>query len=220
MKRIGFVLMLSLMLTGVNTISAKEKLKGNGKVEKEIREIGSFSGITVNGVFHVLLTQGDKESLEIEADENLLDYIITKVDGKELIIEMKPNVTVKSSKKLNVYITLKSIDKITLNGVGNVHCENALVLTTLKIDNSGVGNISLKGTADNFTGGNYGVGNIRAFDFEVQNCELKNSGVGNVDVNVKNNLKVINSGVGDITYTGEPKMVDINSNGVGKVRKK
>ena len=46
-----------------------------------------------------------------------------------------------------------------------------------------------------------------------------NSGVGSVSVYATQELSMTNSGVGSITYSGDAVIKNINSSGVGKIRK-
>ncbi|HSG68712.1 MAG TPA: DUF2807 domain-containing protein, partial [Bacteroidales bacterium] len=73
----------SLMAGCVHGITGE---KGNGKVVKQLRDVKGFNSLEVGGAFTVYLSQGDKESLTIEADENLLDLITTEVHGDRLEI--------------------------------------------------------------------------------------------------------------------------------------
>lgn len=45
-------------------------------------------------------------------------------------------------------------------------------------------------------------------------------GSGNVDIYVTDELKLTNSGVGNIYYEGGAAITDINSHGIGKIKKK
>lgn len=76
---------LTLLLSTSNAQFWGEK--GNGNVKKQDREIASFSSISSSSGINVYLMQGDKESVTVEADENLLDLIVTRVKGDELIIK-------------------------------------------------------------------------------------------------------------------------------------
>lgn len=219
MKKIILFVFVSQLLFGINSLHA-EKVKGSGNVEQQERKVESFNAIKVSGVFNIYLSQGDKELLVIEADDNLLEYIVSEVSSGTLKIGMKNNTTIKQSKKMNVYITLINIDELVHSGVGDVKCLTPLNLTQFNITSSCVGNFNLKGTSENLTIQNSGVGNINAFEFEAQHCTLANSGVGNVNVNASEELRITNSGVGNVSYMGDAKITDINSNGVGSVRKK
>ena len=65
MKKILFLLALALVLSSANAQSDKEVIEGNGKsITKEVA-VKSFDELKANGVYELLLTQGDKESVKI-----------------------------------------------------------------------------------------------------------------------------------------------------------
>ena len=63
-------------------------ITGDGNVVTSERDIGSFDRLSVAAGIDVYITQGETEFLEVEADENLQDVILTEVrDGKLRIFE-------------------------------------------------------------------------------------------------------------------------------------
>ena len=75
-------------------------------VTREV-SVQSFDELNVSGVFSVLLTQGGKEGVRIEADDNLQELFEVKNEGSKLNISMKKDVNFSSKKKLKVYISFK-----------------------------------------------------------------------------------------------------------------
>jgi hypothetical protein len=53
----------------------------------------------------------------------------------------------------------------------------------------------------------------------VNSCDIRISGSGDVEVNVKESLEANISGSGSVTYRGNPAHVNSHSSGSGKVRK-
>ena len=94
---------LTFLLTG-NTSAQFWGEKGNGNVQKPDREIGSFSAISASSGLNVYVTQVDNASLRVEDDENLMEYIITRVKGNELII--KVNGKISGETKRNIYFIM------------------------------------------------------------------------------------------------------------------
>lgn len=222
----------------MNTTIFAQGIKGNGIVEKENRPVAAFDKINIGGVMNVYLEQSDVESVTVEADKNIIPYITTSVKDNELLIGIKDNTEIKKSKKLNVYVSLRNISKLDIGSVGNVECKNTLHLSSLKLDNSSVGDVSLKLDCSNFNAmitsvGNTilsgkadeagisveGVGNLKAFDFAAGILKIKNSGVGNAKVSAVREIYLELEGVGNITYKGDPVVKQLKSDGVGKIKK-
>lgn len=190
------------------------------EVIKEKREVGAFDGIQINGVFDVFITQGDKEVVLIEAHAEMLPDIVTKVRDSRLILNMKEGKEYKNYKKAKVFITVIDVNRIQHNGVGNLIFSDPITLKELKVANNGVGTLELRGTADVCTIINSGVGSVKAADFITKKLDLTNSGVGSVEVYATDELSIVNSGVGRVTYSGGAVITNLNSSGIGRIKKK
>jgi hypothetical protein len=211
-----FALVIIICLVCTNCVFADKGLKGSGNVIKEIREAESFNQINIDGIFNIHLSQGEKEAIEVEADDNLLKYVKTDIRNGVLSIDFTYSKGIQKSTKLNIYITLTDINQLELGGIGNVSCLTDLHLNKLKLINSGIGAINLKGKASEVYMKNSGIGKIKATEFEVAYLKVKASGIGTVRVNATKELSVSLSGVGSVFYSGEPELKDINISGIGK----
>ena len=76
-----------------------ETIKGNGEVKKETRELNSFTSLASQGSMNVQISYGNSNSVTVEADENLLPYIETKVEDGRLMIRPKKNVNLIETKR-------------------------------------------------------------------------------------------------------------------------
>ncbi|MBK6878383.1 MAG: DUF2807 domain-containing protein [Ignavibacteria bacterium] len=228
------VLVLPFLLV---SISKAQDVKGNGNVVKKTYSVSSFNRIELNGIYNTIIKQGNIESVEIETDENLQSYIKPEVTDKTLQIEQTEEVNFKESTRMNVYITFKSIDKLTNNGVGNLKTDgtvnmNALSVScngvgnleldlnssTLNLEMSSVGNIELKGAV---TQGDFqisGVGNIDAEDMKVEKLRIESSGVGNAKVYVTGEIQPTVNGAGNIKCKGNPTVKNLKQDGIGKFK--
>jgi hypothetical protein len=230
-----FLFALTGFLFSSSIISAQDNEKEKNKITvepsgniitKEV-SVSSFDQLDVNGVFNLLLIQGDKEGVRIEADDNLQPYFEVKNVGSRLSIGMQKNLNIHSNKdngkqlRMKVYVTFKSLKSMDLKTVGNVTSDASLSFNDLAIDNKSVGNIDLKlttqslnienksvgnvtlnGKADNVTIKNKGVGSIQAASFVVQTMDIENSGVGGAEVNAEKELKVKDSFLGKVINKG------------------
>ena len=191
----------------------------------------SFSELKANGVYQLMLTQGDKEAVRIEAGENLQEYFTVSNEGSRLIIntEKLKDKNLKGKVKMKVYVTFKKLTNMEIGTVGSVQSENELVFDNLEFKNKSVGNVNLKLTANKFnmenksvgdvelTGKaenavlkNNGVGSLRASDFVVQTMDIDNSGVGNAAVNAQKSIKVKDSFLGKVSNKGAAPVRKMN----------
>ena len=66
-----------------------ETIEGNGKIVTKDIPVQAFDELKANGVYELQLSQGNKESVKIEADENLQELFDVHNEGSKLIIDMK-----------------------------------------------------------------------------------------------------------------------------------
>lgn len=229
MSKTMFVAAAAVLMTA-SVKAQKEKqetIEGNGNlVTKEI-PVASFDALKASGVYELSLSQGDKEGVKIEADENLQEYFTVHNEGSKLVIEMKElkNKNLKLKTKMKVYITFKKLKEMDLSMVGSVHADAPLSFTdldiknssvgkvdldlsatTLNLKNSSVGKVKLSGKAQNAIITNNGVGNLEAGTFVVQTMNINNSGVGGAEVNAEKELKVKDSMLGRVKNKGAAPM--------------
>ena len=203
--------------------SASETIEGNGNLVTREVPVASFESLKASGVYELKLLQGDKESVKVEADENLQSYFNVNNEGNQLIIDMKglKNKNLKNKNKMRVYVTFKKLKELNISTVGSVNAEKELSLGdleiknasvgkvdlrlsahTVKLDNSSVGSVVLAGKAQNASFKNSGVGNLDAGSFVVQTLTIENSGVGGATVNAEKELKVKDNMLGRVKNRG------------------
>ena len=102
MKKITF-LVLAILWTTLTFAQKKEKVKGTKLVTVEKSDIGAFDQIEIEDNVEVFLIKGDKNTIEVEADDNLHATINKQVYGTTLRINTNKEVT--TFKKFEVRIT-------------------------------------------------------------------------------------------------------------------
>ena len=237
MKTAPYILTL-ITLVSFTATSCAQKVSGNGNVVKQDRPVESFSEIEIGGVLNVYLEQGDTESLTVEADENLLDLIETENKGNTLVVRLKKGVELKKAEQKDVYITLRTLDKLDISGVVHVESTTPLETEELDLEIGGVsqtdlelrcdqlsvradmvGGLTLRGEVGEATIRNGGVGSLKAFDLIVDKLTITNSGVGSAEVQAQDEISITSSGVGSVRYKGDPVVKELSTSGVGKVKK-
>lgn len=228
--RKNLLLLLAITALGLSTLAQhndkhkdndKERIEGSGNVITKDFTVKSFDELTASGVFNLQLSQGDKEQVKIEAEDNLMDLFIVENDGSKLTIHMKKDVSIDTRKKMTVYVTFKSLKNMSLGMVGGTSSDDKLkfadlklknqsvgsvnlnmTLQTLHLENESVGTLKLAGSADNAVIKSNSVGSVQAGDFIVQKMEIDNNGVGSATVNAEKELKVSDSFLGKVNNKG------------------
>jgi hypothetical protein len=216
----------------------RQRVTGNGNVEKEERKAPVFTGVSTSSAIDVYLSQGNNPRIVVEADENLLEYIVTEV--KDDVLRVHPdNVNIRRAERMRVYVTMKDVEFISTSSAGDVIGETPVKTESLKISasssgdvklevyakelklkTSSAGDIILKGTADYVEASTSSAGDIKAYDLEVKEADLSASSAGDIQITVTERLKARASSAGDIYYYGNPEYVDAKSSSAGDVVKK
>jgi len=231
---------LASLFIGMSSLFASCNIigeNGNGKVVKQERKVTAFNAIDVSGAFMIYLRQGETESVTVEADENLLPFIRTVVVGNELRIDTK-NHPIHHVTVMQVFITLKDLNKISVSGAVDLKTENRLTLNELNLDASGASDsrfdiavqkldldcsgaskIRFSGMAVNVHMDLSGASNIYAFDLPAETYSIDLSGAGEAEINVTKSLDAEVSGAGKVLFKGSPVQIDQRVSGAGSIRK-
>lgn len=226
-----------LILTVYSCYFPGESVTGNGNVVTEEREISDVEALKVENGMDVFITQGEEESLRLEVDENLLEHILTEVDGRELKIFSDVNIRMAKSKK--IYVTYKNLNSIKISSAGDVNGLNMLNTDRIRIDLSSAGNLNLELTAEETrvqisSSGNVtlsgttdflraelsSAGDLNAFDLEARKADISVSSAGNARVFVTEEGNFEASSAGDIIYKGDPENVNVNTSSAGNVKRR
>lgn len=197
--------------------------KGNGNVVKEDRKVDSFHQVKVSGAFEVYVTQGSSEALTVEADENLMEMIKTKVVGGMLKIYTEGSI--RKSTALRIYLTIRdldfvgisgavefkskgtlNLDELAIHGSGATDVELNLKVKELELEVSGASELELSGTADEFDFEASGASELYAFDLVAEEVSLDISGAAEAKVHATRELSIEASGAASVKYKGNPSV--------------
>ena len=90
----------------LNACFHEKRIRGNGTIKTETRQVSGFTGIDVSGNFDVYLKQDSVSSVRIEADENLLEYIRVTSESNTLVIDSKNHTNLRGTRDIKIYISL------------------------------------------------------------------------------------------------------------------
>jgi hypothetical protein len=211
-------------------------VKGNGVVMEETRSVDSFDQIEINGIGEFTVVLGTKESLRVEAEENLLPYLETYVRGSTLVVEIEDGRNILPTEPVNFYLTVVALEALDISGLGNIQLPE-IETEDFRISLSGAGNIDIESLdADTFNVTMSGLGDLTVSDGQVASQDVTISGggkyfasslesadavvtisgVGSATLRASEFLKVTISGGGDVNYYGNPE-VDTDISGLGNL---
>lgn len=229
---------LLILAVAVLFFSSCQQMTGSGNIVTEKRSTGNFKRIDAGSKFEVEVKIGSPASVEVEADDNLMPIIETRVSGDELNIHTKGNYSitnghmkvfvtapeirgVKSSGAANIKVldVLKSDERITFESSGAGNIKAAVDAPKVKAEVSGAGDIELSGRTKDYTVSASGGGNVKSSDLLTENTNADVSGAGSVHVHASVSLKAEASGAGNVYYRGGPANITKNTSGAGEVKK-
>jgi hypothetical protein len=210
-------LLLLFSLPGcLEHVSDSEQIVGSGKLVTQTRILPSFSGIQVTGIAKVIIKQDSVQSFGIEADDNVVDRVTAAVSNGLLIIGLQQGSYSKVT--INISASMKSIDRLECVGTADFTSLGAIRTDAIACRITGAGSMALTGTATNEVIEVTGTGDIHNFGLVSNRCAATISGLGNLEVNVTQQLDAVVSGSGSIIYMGNPSVVNKTIAGLGSVR--
>jgi Putative auto-transporter adhesin, head GIN domain len=244
MRKINFIfaiILISLLLLSIASIAFSQSIK-------KTFELPEFKSISVNSNYVVYLKQTNKQEVIAEALPEIMELTTVVVDNGVLMVNVErkpdnPNKSVwskiddiKIRPTMKLYVSVKSINDLQVNGGGKIISENSIAsdyLTlsvsgsgsmdldikgnTLKTDISGSGNIVLKGYASSNQITLSGSGTLNAFTCELESAKIKTSGSGSAELNVTTTLEALILGSGVVKHKGNTKSVTKKVYGSGSV---
>jgi hypothetical protein len=215
----------------------RSKVKGNGEVVKQDRDIDDFTGVKACCSLTVELRQGNNYSVEVEAESNLQEYIRTERRGRTLEIGFKRNSNIKTTKPILVYVTLPELEYAGASSSSKLVGKTSFRGDDLELDVSSSGSIYLDYSgdeveADASSGGKIELsGSVAFMDCEASSgskisagdCKARraradvSSGAG-VTVHASEEVDAEASSGGSVRYLGNPNAVDTDTSSGGSVR--
>ncbi|MGD0037630.1 MAG: DUF2807 domain-containing protein [Bacteroidota bacterium] len=215
---VGFIMLIFLCwgCSKNENIVGSNQIIGSGKLVSESRVVGTFAGIQVTSFAKVVIKQDTVESLRIESDDNIIDDVVTFLNGTTLVVGLRDgsynNVTV------NLYVSMKNIKLLESIGAAEFSTVNSIQTDSLTCKITGAGNITLTGKTNYENVEIIGNGNVHNSNLASSFCSVTISGAGSVEAQVTVQLDAVIAGSGTIIYTGNPTVVHQSISGIGVIR--
>jgi hypothetical protein len=173
-------------------------IDGNGMVNTETRNVGSFTSISSESFFDVFIIQDSIEQVMVEAESNLLPYIQTVVSGSTLILREQNHYCLDTRLPVKITVRVKELEKIFLVGSGNIQGDSEFVTSSFEIDLTGSGNIDL--------------------EMNAQQVEVWLGGSGNINLGTTaDDLQATITGSGNINLWGDAIETVLTISGSGNI---
>ena len=222
---LGMALLLSTASASVFAGSwfGGDTVKGNGIVRKQDRPLAHFAAIELSLPAQVEVRIGATESVTIEADENILPLVDTRIeDGALQLRTTKRNVNLEPG-TLKIIVNAKEIRALAVGGSGNMTVpalrspkldlaiggSGSIDVKQLQSDRveaaiGGSGNVKVGGTARKFSVTIGGSGDVQARELKADEVEVSIGGSGSATLWPVSMLRTSIAGSGDVKYYGDP----------------
>lgn len=222
MKKLPRIPVLILLLFTVFLTSCEVYDDPVGFVEQEYRATAYFDGLDVPGNVDVIIRQGNRKDIIIEADSRTIYNVETYVRNNTLIIRKAGG----WSSPVKIYVQVPDLRFISVAGSGEVFSETVWSVPNIELQVSGSGSIDmgldvrddvdvrLSGSGKLFLEGETrrafyqvtGSGLVQAFNLRANRAEVALSGSGNCELMARSTLDVDISGSGAVYFKGFPSV--------------
>ena len=229
---------LFIALCTFAAVSAAD-IPGNQDLKQESRIVTEFQQVVITADFNIKLDYAVTPKVSVEAESNLLPYIITEVKGKTLNIYVEKKTRLAPNYPITITLSTSMLNKLQFKGEGNITADGIpsdkmdlslagkgqcnitnLKTGSLKIAATGDFDLSMKDVisnsgvkismADNVTAN---INNFTAPKIEVEANSLEGSRWGSVQTDALV-LKVTNAGNMDFTgFAGKDVNATMTSTG-------
>ncbi|MEJ1237704.1 head GIN domain-containing protein [Chryseolinea sp. T2] len=240
MKR---VFALALVVLGFTQLA-------QAQTTKKVLELPEFKGIYVNSNYTVYLKQTNKQEVTIEALTEIFSLTEVKVENGILMVNVErkpdnPNKSIwakiddiKLNPTMKLYVSIKNINDIQINGGGKVVSENSIASdyitmgvsgagsididlkgNTIKAEVSGPGALNVRGYASSMDAQVSGTGAVNAYNCSLETAKAKVTGSGSCFLNVTNTLDAMVLGSGAVKHKGNTKTAQKKVYGSGVIER-
>jgi hypothetical protein len=238
-------IIIAVIVTVISVISAVSiymgwpvGLVGSGNLDTKQYDFANFTEVEIGSAFEFEIKQSGSYSINVTADDNVMDYVQVSQEGQTLIIRLRRFISI-GPVTLRASVTMPQLHGLTASGAshgtisdfsstedleikvsGASKVTGDIIAGNVEFNISGASNIQLGGSANDLDAGVSGASHLNLDDFTVNNADVNMSGASSGTVNLNGRLDANLSGASTLWYIGEPTSTDINTSGGSTVSKK
>ena len=238
MNKLALPLLVALMLGGAPTAHARSDV-----VSAQAPDVGPFQRVEVAGHAELVLVQGDREGVVVEASPKSQARVRVRAQNGRLTIEVddtaswlgvmgsgarEPTITVyfRSLESLKTSGSIKTTAATIVSPALDINASgaasfrvDALKVDSLRFTGAGAVKGEFAGTATRQEISISGAGTYRGSKLASDSATVNVSGAGKVSINASKQLDASISGAGAIEYFGDPRLRQRVS-GAGKITRR
>ena len=211
----------------------------SGNTTTERYDIGDITTINLQDDLNLYLIYSDSDYVEIQADENIQQYIdITKVDNN-ITFSVENNVSLSDDESVKIYVYSKSISKVLGSGDADFHArdtmratqfdltlsggsefEGILVCDDLTVEISGDSDVDIAGYSTTLSLLSTGGSEFGDYSFIVEDLGAELSGASELNITVNGSITLDASGGSEVKYKGNAEVLSANLSGGSTLEQK
>ncbi len=233
------IITAAIVVAGI-ILNACESVENVVPVNNIITQEYTFSdyqNIETESAFTVYVEFSDtEESIVIEANENLFEYIEVSKGSDNLKIGFRKNISIKGSATLKAYITTSDVSGYFASGASRFIVEDEIItedatvflsgasqfigemyVENLFVEMSGASSIDIIGESASTNVTASGASSIRDFEFSTEYLSVNFSGASMASLTVTDKMDVSASGASIIRYKGDAVINSQNLSGGSQI---
>jgi hypothetical protein len=203
--------------------------------QRQSRPLTGFDAIEVGGGIDLVVRKGDAFVVEVVASEDDAAKIVTEVIDKTLQIKRKSNFFDWSGGG-TVNVTMPTLVSLDASGGSDVKTEGTFASDNLRIAASGGSDLTIdvaagalqleasggsdmrvSGTARSARVESSGGSDLNASALTADEADVESSGGSDLTISVRQKIVGDASGGSDVTYSGTPSSVNVNTSGGSEI---
>ena len=158
------------------------RVQGSGEIVRQDRPVDAFDQVNLEGYGEVEIRIGGTQSLVVETDDNLQEFIETRIENDVLILGLKKDAprSLEPSQTIRFEVVTQNLEAVRSSGAGGIW----------------VGDVQ----DNNFEVVVSGGGNVRLNSLDTERLDLLLSGAGKIDLGTAKTqvTNIENSGAGSV----------------------
>ena len=211
-------------------------IEGSGVMKEETRKLPAFRSVDISASFEAAVAIGEKASVVLDGDDNLLPLIKAEVSDDVLRVSLAEGRGVRSRKPLKVTIVVPRLESIAARGASKVvatvgeakslrvETEGAasarvdgLDADSIRVKAEGASQVTLTGRAKGLTLDVSGASQLFAGDATFESARIRLDGASRGELRVTGSIDGEISGASSLKVGGKPKDRGVKTSGASTV---
>lgn len=229
-----------VFLCSVSMLFGQRVVRGSGNIVTKERSVSNdFSRIEVSGPVNVEITRGNKFSIEVKSDDNIVSYIKTDISGDLLEVRLNTRAQLRNINKMIVMVTMPALKSVEAYGAGSVTTFSSFEGDQLDIevggaarvniefegkrlhvDAGGASQLKLEGKIHELNIDADSASSVNAKDMTARIARVEASSASSVNLTVTEEINAEASSASSIRYSGNPEKVYTDASSASSISRR